>query len=155
MTGFSTGQDVRLTAKHAQAAKAAGLAVAGTVTGTEPKKDGTVTYAVRFPGQAGTRHGLTVGVLEATESPAVRPRGGGPFTIRQAEEILIGISSGTSADREAEAAVWRNLRTSRAELLTALADACGMALPDLIRQLAPRISRRRRERKRALAVTGP
>jgi hypothetical protein len=143
---FSVGQDVRLAQKQARVAENVGLAVAGTVTGIERKKDGTRVYTVHFPGRTGTRHGLPAGVLEETESPAVRPQGGGgPFSIKEAEELLIGTSAGSSGDRERDKALWRNLGTSSAQLFAGLADASGMALPDLLEQLAPRIVRRKGE----------
>lgn len=142
---FSVGQDVRLAPEHARAAEGAGLAAAGTVTGIEQRKDGTFLYAVHFPGEAGTRRGLPADVLEETESPAVRPQGGGPFTIKQAEELLIGTTARSSGDKERDKALWRNLGTTSAQLFAALADASGMALSDLVMQLRPQIARRKQE----------
>lgn len=145
---FYIGQDVRLTPEQSLLS-GEGMAVAGTVTDIERQTDGTPAYTVHFPGAAGVQHGLTDAVIEAETSPAVRPRDGtGPFSIKDAEELIIN-------DELRIPAKPGRANPDGAAILTELAKVCGIGTYDLAEQLIAKIGQRKQQEHRPKRRTHP
>lgn len=112
----------------------------GIVTSIYPERNGALTYHVRFPGETDARPLKSEDLQPAPPFPRIATQQGPLDTLAEAERVLVETSARIRSCQLRNAAPSVNDLTDRDTISAALAGACGLTAPDILRLLEPQVA---------------
>ena len=112
----------------------------GIVTSIYPERDGTQTYYVRFLGESDTWPLKSADLRPAPAFPVVATNQGTLESLAEAERLLVETGARIRSCQLRDTPPSRHDMTDRLMISAALAEACGLAAPDVLRLLEPQIA---------------
>lgn len=112
----------------------------GIVASIYPERNGTLTYHVRFLGEADTRPLKRGNLQPAPPFPRTATHQGTLDSLAEAERVLVETSARIRSCQLRHAPPADNGIADRDTISTALAWTCGLAAPDILRLLEPQIA---------------
>ena len=112
----------------------------GIVTSIYAERDGTQTYYVRFLGESDTWPLKSEDLQPAPPFPRVATHQGSLDSLGEAERILVETSTRIRSCELRDAPPTGHDITDRDTISAALAEACGLAVPDILRLVEPQVA---------------
>jgi hypothetical protein len=139
---YSLGEEVEhLQRRHGQESPGDDvLASRSIVTSIYPERGGTQTYYVRFLGETDTWPLKSGDLRPAPAFPGVATNQGTLESLAEAERLLVETSARIRSCQLRDTPPSRHDITDRLMISAALAEACGLAVPDILRLLEPQVA---------------
>jgi hypothetical protein len=116
------------------------LASRGIITSIYPERDGTQTYYVRFLGEPDTWPLKSADLRPAPAFPRIAASQGTLESLAEAERLLVETGARIRSCQLRDTPPSGHDITDRDKISASLAEACGLAVPDILRLLEPQVA---------------
>jgi len=140
---YSLGEEVEHPQRHRDqesAEDSTHLASRGIVTSVYAERDGTQTYYVRFLGETDTWPLKSADLQPASAFPRIAANQGTLESLAEAERVLVETGARIRSCQMRDTPPSGHDGTDRDKISAALAEACDLAAPDILRLLEPQVA---------------